>query len=97
MSITQKSQYFNLRLTLACLLIAVSQFNYGFDNQAFATSQAMDSFIRQFGSYNAKTKKYYIETYWSSLFNSLPLVGFATGELTFGLWFIFRLSYPFNC
>lgn len=73
-------QHFNLQLTLACLLIAVSTFNYGFDNQAFATTQAMEPFTRQFGVYNPKTKKYALETYWLSLFNSINYAGFATGK-----------------
>lgn len=72
-------QHFNLQLALACLLIAVSTFNYGFDNQAFATTQAMTPFTRQFGVYNPKTKKYALETYWLSLFNSLNYAGFGTG------------------
>lgn len=70
---------FNRQLSLACLLIAISTFNYGFDNQGFATTQAMNSFTRQFGVYNAKTKKYALETYWLSLFNSLMYIGFGAG------------------
>jgi MFS family permease len=76
MSITK---HFNRRLFLSVLLIAVSQFNYGFDNQAFAQTQAMDAFQRQFGTYNAKTKKYGLQAYWLSLFNSCPYAGFAVG------------------
>lgn len=71
--------YFNRQLSLACILIAVSTFNYGFDNQAFATTQAMDSFTRQFGVYDDKTKKYTLETFWLSLFNSLNYIGFGSG------------------
>jgi SP family sugar:H+ symporter-like MFS transporter len=71
--------HFNRQLTLACLLIAISTFNYGFDNQGFATTQAMNSFTRQFGVYNSKTKKYALETYWLSLFNSLMYIGFGAG------------------
>lgn len=74
-------RYFNTQLLLAVLLIAVSTFNYGFDNQAFATTQAMDPFAKQFGKFNPKTKKYAIETYWLSLFNSLNYIGFGAGEL----------------
>lgn len=73
-------KHFNRQLLLACLLIAVSTFNYGFDNQAFATTQAMNAFTKQFGVYNKKTKLYALETYWLSLFNSLNYIGFAAGK-----------------
>ncbi|KAJ9154933.1 Hexose transporter HXT13 [Pleurostoma richardsiae] len=76
-------KHFNRRLSLSVVLIAVSQFNYGFDNQAFAQTQAMNAFTEQFGDYNPKTEKYYLKTYWLSLFNSLPFIGFAVG-LVFG-------------
>ncbi len=75
-------RHFNRQLGLACLLIAVSTFNYGFDNQAFATTQAMTAFAKQFGVYNPKTKKYALETYWLSLFNSINYIGFGTGRRT---------------
>ncbi|KAJ8111606.1 hypothetical protein OPT61_g5840 [Boeremia exigua] len=71
---------FNLRLGLGCLLIAISSFNYGFDNQAFATTQAMDAFDKQFGVYNPKSKTWVLEPYWLSLFNSLNYIGFAFGS-----------------
>ncbi|KAL4908283.1 hypothetical protein BDW74DRAFT_174971 [Aspergillus multicolor] len=47
-----KARYFNRALALSVFVIAVSTFNYGFDNQAFATTQAMDAFAKQFGEYN---------------------------------------------
>jgi SP family sugar:H+ symporter-like MFS transporter len=70
---------FNRPLSLSCLLIAVSTFNYGFGNQAFATTQAMNAFTKQFGTYNAKMNTYALETYWLSLFNSLNYIGFGAG------------------
>ncbi|KAE8383054.1 general substrate transporter [Aspergillus bertholletiae] len=73
--------YFNTRLALACSLIAISSFNYGFDNQGFATTQAMDAFDRRFGDYNPGTKKYVLDPAWLSLFNSLNYIGFAAGVL----------------
>ncbi|KAK3940477.1 sugar transporter [Diplogelasinospora grovesii] len=81
MSITK---HFNRRLFLSVLLIVVSQFNYGFDNQAFAQTQAMDAFARQFGTYNPNTQTYVLEPYWLSLFNSTPYVGFAIGLIIIG-------------
>ncbi|QRD85451.1 general substrate transporter [Aspergillus flavus] len=73
--------YFNTRLALACSLIAVSSFNYGFDNQGFATTQAMDAFDKRFGDYNPGTKAYALDPAWLSLFNSLNYIGFAAGVL----------------
>ncbi|KAE8356936.1 general substrate transporter [Aspergillus coremiiformis] len=73
--------YFNTRLALACSLIAISSFNYGFDNQGFATTQAMDAFDKRFGHYNPQTKQYALDPAWLSLFNSLNYIGFAVGVL----------------
>lgn len=74
-----KFRFFNRRLALSCMLIAVSTFNYGFDNQAFATTQAMDSFDKQFGVWNVEKKAYVLEPSWLSLFNSLNYIRFAAG------------------
>lgn len=60
-------------------LIAVSQFSYGFDNQAFAQSQAMDAFDRQFGEYNAAKGTWSLPTEFKSLLNGIPFIGFAFG------------------
>lgn len=79
MAIIKQFEVFNLRLALGCTLIAFSSFNYGFDNQAFATSQAMDAFARAFGDRNARTGKYALNPAWLSLFNSLNYIGFAAG------------------
>jgi MFS family permease len=73
------TKHFNRRLFLSVLLIAVSQFNYGFDNQAFAQTQAMDAFTEKFGTFNEAKGAYALEAYWLSLFNSTPYVGFAIG------------------
>ncbi|OAP54927.1 hypothetical protein AYL99_10627 [Fonsecaea erecta] len=70
---------FNRSLTGAVLLISLSTFNYGFDNQGFATAQAMDSFTRQFGDKNHKTGKYELNNVWLSLFSSLIYIGFSAG------------------
>ncbi|KIX10583.1 uncharacterized protein Z518_01667 [Rhinocladiella mackenziei CBS 650.93] len=79
MAIFPQARYFNKKLALSCSLIALSSFNYGFDNQGFATTQAMDAFQRQFGVYDSSKEKYVIEPYWLSLFNSLNYIGFAAG------------------
>ncbi|KAH8895355.1 general substrate transporter [Thozetella sp. PMI_491] len=81
MGVFHKFRFFNRRLALACAIIAVSTFNYGFDNQAFASTQAMDAFEKQFGVYNAKTGAYALEPYWLSLFNSMNYIGFAIGVI----------------
>ncbi|KAH6652562.1 general substrate transporter [Truncatella angustata] len=78
-SLFDKFRYFNRNLALAVTLVAVSTFNYGFDNQAFATTQSMEPFIRQFGVYNETSRAYELEAYWLSLFSSLNYIGFAFG------------------
>ncbi|KAI0017873.1 general substrate transporter [Xylariomycetidae sp. FL0641] len=83
--IRSKTRYFNRRLALACSLIALSTFNYGFDNQAFATTQAMDAFDKQFGEYDADEGTWVLPPYWLSLFNSLNYIGFAGGVII-GSW-----------
>ncbi|KAF6834706.1 vegetative cell wall protein gp1 [Colletotrichum plurivorum] len=72
-------QTFNRSLLSTIMLIAVSQFNFGFDQQGFNTTQAMDAFERQFGWYDFKKKVYYLESWWLSLFAGLPYIGFGIG------------------
>ena len=93
-----QARYLNTRLALACSLIALSSFNYGFDNQAFATTQAMNAFDKQFGYYDAKTKNYALEPYWLSLFNSLNYIGFRAGQYSRHLQyrFLFRKNINSN-
>lgn len=71
---------FTLRLTVTILLIAFSQLNFGFDQQGFSATQAMDAFERQFGVYSEAKKTWVIEPAWLSLFNSLNYIGFAAGR-----------------
>lgn len=79
----EKARFFNRQLLASVALIAISTFNYGFDNQAFATTQAMNHFVKQFGHYNAASGKYALDSGWLSLFNSLNYIGFASGEFLF--------------
>ncbi|KAJ5692018.1 hypothetical protein N7462_001441 [Penicillium macrosclerotiorum] len=78
-AISSITKHFNRTLALSCTLIAISQLNYGFDNQAFSTTQSMTAFTKQFGEYNPKTGEYAIPTYFLSLLNSLNYIGFAVG------------------
>lgn len=71
---------FNRSLFTTGMLIAVSQFNFGFDQQGFNSTQAMDAFERQFGWYNPQKKVYYLESWWLSLFAGLPYIGFGIGK-----------------
>ncbi|EEP78964.1 predicted protein [Uncinocarpus reesii 1704] len=70
---------FNRRLFLSCCLIAFSQFNFGFDQTAFSTTQAMNAFERKFGVYNPAKKKWALEPSFLSLLNALPYIGFFAG------------------
>lgn len=73
---------FNKRLILTCVLLGVSPFNYGFDNQGFSSIQSMDAFEKQFGEWDPKKKTYYLPTWWLSIFNAVPFVAFFFGILT---------------
>lgn len=73
---------FNGRLLYAVSLIALSQLNFGMDQGAFAGTQAMTAFNKQFGVFNKEKKAYEIETYFLSLLNSLNYIGFAFGLIT---------------
>lgn len=72
-------QTFNKRLTLAVTLIAISQFNFGFDQQGYSATQAMDPFIRQFGRWDAQEEAYVLPPVWLSFFNGFNYLGQATG------------------
>ncbi|KAF5547606.1 sugar transporter [Fusarium phyllophilum] len=74
-------QHFNRHLAIAFAVIAVSTFNYGFDNAAYNNTQAMEAFQAQFGEWNAETVKYAIPPSWLSLFNSLNYIGFGAGVI----------------
>lgn len=76
---------FNSRLTLSILLVAFSQFNFGFDHQGYSSAQAMDSFAKQFGSYNEKSKTYALSATWVSFFNGFIYIGQAFGKHIIGL------------
>lgn len=70
---------FNLRLTSTVLLIAFSQFNFGFEMSVFSGTQAMNYFEKQFGTWNPAAKKHVLDPQWLSLFNSLPYISFMIG------------------
>ncbi|EEU39959.1 uncharacterized protein NECHADRAFT_93134 [Fusarium vanettenii 77-13-4] len=72
---------FNVRLTLTVLLIAFSQFNFGFEMSVFSGTQAMNYFEKQFGTWSPTAKKHIIDPQWLSLFNSLPYISFMIGLL----------------
>ncbi|KEF58109.1 uncharacterized protein A1O9_06032 [Exophiala aquamarina CBS 119918] len=76
---------FNRRLTLSALLIAVSQFNFGFDQQGFAATQSMDAFDKQFGVWDVKKKTYVLPTVWLSYFNGFNYITFGLG-IIIGSW-----------
>ncbi|KAJ6437393.1 MFS transporter, SP family, sugar:H+ symporter [Purpureocillium lavendulum] len=55
--------------------LAVTAWNYGYDVSVFAGVQAMDPFVKRFGTYNAATQKYAIKSYLVSILNSFPYLG----------------------
>jgi hypothetical protein len=75
------TKYFTKQLAIACGVVAISTFNYAFDQQGFNSTQAMTPFDKQFGEYSDEQKAYVLPTYYLSLLNSLVYVGFAAGTL----------------
>lgn len=73
---------FNKRLTLAILLITFSQFNFGFDQQGFAATQAMNSFAKQFGEWDPEKEEWFLPSVWLSWFNGFNYLGQAFGKIT---------------
>ena len=75
------TQYFTKQLALACGLVAISTFNYAFDQQGFNSTQAMEYFNRSFGYYNTELDPpaWVLHNYYLSLLNSLVYIGFAFG------------------
>lgn len=63
-------------------LLVLSAFNYGFSDQAFSSTQAMDPFGRQFGVYHPKTDTWKVKPLFTSLFNSLKAGGQLVGKGT---------------
>ena len=76
------TQYFTKHLALACGLVAISTFNYAFDQQGFNSTQAMEYFNRSFGYLNKDVDPptWMLHPYYLSLLNSLVYVGFAVGK-----------------
>ncbi|KAJ0367919.1 hypothetical protein COL26b_011089 [Colletotrichum chrysophilum] len=74
-------KHFNRTLAVAVTVVAISTFNYGFDNAGYSTTQAMDAFQKQFGDQDPTTGKWKIPPTWLSLFNSLNYIGFAAGVI----------------
>lgn len=71
---------FNKTLTLTVLLIAISQFNFGFDQQGFAATQAMNAFDKHFGVWDEAEQDWVLPPSWLALFNGLNYLGFGFGE-----------------
>ncbi|CAK7207997.1 hypothetical protein SEUCBS139899_010831, partial [Sporothrix eucalyptigena] len=68
-------------LILTTALLAISAFNYGFSDQAFASCQAMYPFVKQFGRFEKKTQTYVIDPLFKSLYNSLKSGAQAVAEM----------------
>ncbi|KAJ5279598.1 general substrate transporter [Penicillium angulare] len=75
---SQKKE-FSTVLFLSTALLALSAFNYGLSDQAFSSCQAMDSFIRQFGKYDASTDAWAIPALYTSMYNSIKAAGQIVG------------------
>lgn len=71
---------FDRRLTTAALLITISQFNSGFDQQGFAATWAMTTSVEQFGHWDEAKHEYHLESVWQSFFNGFIYLGQAVCE-----------------
>ncbi|OAL33785.1 hypothetical protein AYO20_06961 [Fonsecaea nubica] len=74
----------NGKLAFASTVMMLSQINFGMDLVAFSNTQAMSTFNKKFGHYNAKLERYALDPYFLSLLNSLTYVGQAFGVITGG-------------
>jgi SP family sugar:H+ symporter-like MFS transporter len=70
-SVPLRNQGLSLTLLFSATLLVVSAFNYGFSDQAFASCQAMEPFIRQFGIFDKTTGVWKVQPLFTSLYNSL--------------------------
>lgn len=77
--VTSLTEDFTTTEFLSCTLLVMSSFTWGFDNQGFATIQAMDSFLETFGEYNSQAGSYIIPTKFLSYLNSFQYLGFVVG------------------
>ncbi|KAJ5107210.1 general substrate transporter [Penicillium angulare] len=75
---SQKKEFSSV-LLFSTALLALSAFNYGLSDQAFSSCQAMDSFIRQFGKYDASTDAWAIPALYTSMYNSIKAAGQIVG------------------
>ncbi|KAJ5604620.1 sugar transport protein [Penicillium lagena] len=77
-------------LILSTALLVISAFNYGFSDQAFASCQAIEAFIRQFGRYDKVLEAYEAPPLFTALYNSLKagtqIIGVFVGSWISDRW-----------
>ncbi|KAL5498337.1 hypothetical protein ACEPAH_2479 [Sanghuangporus vaninii] len=73
----------NIKCLIICLVVAVSNFQYGFDTGILNGFQAMQGFLRVFGV-ETPSGKYIIQTRFQQLITSLLQVGLIIGSLING-------------
>ncbi|KAJ5819609.1 hypothetical protein N7474_005200 [Penicillium riverlandense] len=70
---------------LGFVYLSLAALNFGYDVGTFSGVQAMDPFIRRFGSYDKVTQDYSIPGYLVSVMNSTPFIGKLIGALACGI------------
>ncbi|EEU38728.1 uncharacterized protein NECHADRAFT_45721 [Fusarium vanettenii 77-13-4] len=70
---------FNGRLFFTAAILALSQFNFGFEGSAFTNIQAMQHFAHQFGT-KQPDGSVILEAQWLSFFNGFSIVGVIIGN-----------------
>jgi MFS family permease len=67
-----------------CFVITVSSFQYGLDYALVGGFMAMPGFLKEFGYFNEKTKKWAIDPTVQQLISSLMTIGTFVGSLLVG-------------
>ena len=72
------------RLMLFCGIYALGSIFFGYDGASFGGVQAMDPFLRTFGSWDSESEAYVLSSHLQSLMNSIPLIGKFLGTVIVG-------------
>lgn len=75
---------FNAQLLWTVIILCLSALNFGLDNSVFAATQAMEPFVEKFGTFDPNHRKFLIEPWFLSLYNSLTYVVQVLGVLLGG-------------
>ncbi|KAJ5624770.1 hypothetical protein N7510_001079 [Penicillium lagena] len=84
-SLKERLSWFTPVTAFLTFYLSLAALNFGYDVGTFSGVQAMDPFIRRFGSYDKATQDYVIPGYLASVMNSTPFIGKLIGALACGI------------